>query len=92
VVQGSGHFRLTFTPDNGVTKTYDVFKFVDGGVALGMYNTDEVCEHCNMMMTISHLIEYSRLCPFMLSICNQQEMAALFEHKEYDSEEIRWSL
>lgn len=42
VVKGAGHLELTFTPKDGSPKvTYPVFDFPGGGVAMGMYNTDE---------------------------------------------------
>eukprot|EP00112_Aurelia_sp_Birch-Aquarium-sp1_P009125 Seg2025.1 transcript_id=Seg2025.1/GoldUCD/mRNA.D3Y31 product="Isocitrate dehydrogenase" protein_id=Seg2025.1/GoldUCD/D3Y31 len=42
VVSGAGNFSLTFTPaDGGNTTSVSVFDFKDGGVILGMYNTDE---------------------------------------------------
>jgi isocitrate dehydrogenase len=43
VVKGAGHLEMTFTPkDNPAGKiTYPVFDFPGGGVAMGMYNTDE---------------------------------------------------
>jgi isocitrate dehydrogenase len=43
VVPGAGTFEIVFTPKNGgEKKTYKVFDFPEaGGVALGMYNTDE---------------------------------------------------
>lgn len=41
VVSGPGKFQLVFNPsDGGEVKTYDVFDFPGGGVAMGMYNTD----------------------------------------------------
>ena len=43
VVKGSGTFELSFTPDDGSEPLeIEVFKFKDGGVGMGMYNTDEV--------------------------------------------------
>jgi len=43
VIQGQGKLELVFTPSNDPTKkqTYTVFDFPGGGVAMGMYNTDE---------------------------------------------------
>jgi isocitrate dehydrogenase len=43
VVQGAGRLELTFTPKDNPEKkvTYNVFDFPGGGVAMGMYNTDE---------------------------------------------------
>jgi isocitrate dehydrogenase len=42
VVSKPGKFKLVFTPDQGGKEdTYEVFHFKDGGVAMGMYNTDE---------------------------------------------------
>ncbi|KAL6066017.1 Isocitrate dehydrogenase [NADP] [Balamuthia mandrillaris] len=43
VVKGKGKFQLVFTPEDGSPQqVYNVFDFPeDGGVAMGMYNTDE---------------------------------------------------
>jgi len=42
VVPGAGKLELTFTPASGGQKlNYTVFDFPAGGVAMGMYNTDE---------------------------------------------------
>jgi len=43
VVPGAGKLEITFTPTNGGNKiTHNVFDFTNGGgVAMGMYNTDE---------------------------------------------------
>jgi len=44
VVPGTGKLEIKFTPDNGEEPMeYTVFQFENsGGVALAMYNTDEV--------------------------------------------------
>ena len=43
IVPGKGILELTFTPANGGEKLVrDVYHFEDAGVALAMYNTDEV--------------------------------------------------
>jgi len=40
-VPGAGTLTMTFTPDDGsAPKSYEVYHFEDGGVALGMYNLD----------------------------------------------------
>lgn len=42
VVKKPGKFQIVFSPEDGSEKqVYDVFDFPDGGVVLGMYNTDE---------------------------------------------------
>jgi len=41
VVEGSGKLEMVFTPSKGEKKVFPVFDFKDGGVAMGMYNTDE---------------------------------------------------
>ena len=47
VVKGKGKLTMTFTPeDGGETQQFQVFNFEDGGVAMGMYNTDKVCVCC----------------------------------------------
>jgi isocitrate dehydrogenase len=43
VVDKPGKFELVFTPNDGsAPKRFEVFNFKSPGVALGMYNTDEV--------------------------------------------------
>jgi hypothetical protein len=43
VVDKPGKFELVFTPSDGsAPKRFEVFNFKSSGVALGMYNTDEV--------------------------------------------------
>jgi len=43
VVDKPGKFEITFIPeDGGQPKKFEVFNYRGGGVALGMYNTDEV--------------------------------------------------
>ncbi len=42
VVPGPGKLTMTFTPaGGGAPKTYEVFDFPEGGVAMGMYNLDD---------------------------------------------------
>jgi len=41
VVPGAGKLQLVFTPTGGEAKTYEVYNYKAGGVALAMYNTDE---------------------------------------------------
>ena len=44
VVDKAGKFELVFTPSDGSAATrLEAFNFKDGGVIMGMYNTDEVC-------------------------------------------------
>ena len=44
VVPSSGRVDIVFTPEEeGPTQTYKVHSFSGPGVALGMYNTDQVC-------------------------------------------------
>ena len=47
VVPGAGKLDIKFTPDDGSDPMqYTVFQFENsGGVALAMYNTDEVLNH-----------------------------------------------
>ena len=43
VVRGAGKFTISFEPVNGDKKTTVVYDFTgEGGVMMGMYNTDEV--------------------------------------------------
>jgi len=42
VIKGKGKLTMTFTPENGEPKTWDVYEYEGaGGVAMSMYNTDE---------------------------------------------------
>jgi isocitrate dehydrogenase len=42
VVKGAGKLEITFTPKDGSPAVkYNIFDFPGGGVAMGMYNTDE---------------------------------------------------
>ena len=40
-VIGKGSLTITFTPENGSPRSYQVYDFEGDGVALAMYNTDE---------------------------------------------------
>jgi isocitrate dehydrogenase len=41
VCMGSGKLTITFTPENGIAETHEIYDFKGDGVAMGMYNTDE---------------------------------------------------
>ncbi len=41
VTKGPGKLTMTFTPENGEPKVYDVYEFKGDGVAMTMYNIDE---------------------------------------------------
>merc|ERR1712179_334215 len=42
VAKGAGKFEMSFTPADGSEKqTWQVFNFTEGGVGMGMYNTDD---------------------------------------------------
>jgi isocitrate dehydrogenase len=42
VIKGKGKLTMTFTPENGESKTWDIYEYEGaGGVAMSMYNTDE---------------------------------------------------
>jgi isocitrate dehydrogenase len=41
LIEGKGKFTMTFTPENGEPKTWEVYDFQGSGVAMSMYNTDE---------------------------------------------------
>lgn len=40
IIPGKGCLTMTFTPENGVSETYEVYNFSGPGIAMGMYNTD----------------------------------------------------
>jgi isocitrate dehydrogenase len=41
VIKGKGTLKMTFTNEDGETKTWEVYNFQGDGVAMAMYNTDE---------------------------------------------------
>ena len=41
VIKGKGKLTMTFVPEDGETKTWEVYDFDGDGVAMAMYNTDE---------------------------------------------------
>lgn len=41
VIPGKGTLTMTYTDENGETKSWEVHQFEGSGVAMGMYNTDE---------------------------------------------------
>lgn len=41
VIKGKGKLTMTFVPEEGDTKTWEVYDFEGDGVAMAMYNTDE---------------------------------------------------
>ena len=41
VIKGKGKLTMTFKSENGATKTWDVYEYNNGGVAMSMYNTDD---------------------------------------------------
>ena len=41
VIKGRGKLTMVFEPEEGETKTWDVYQYDNGGVAMSMYNTDE---------------------------------------------------
>ncbi len=42
VIKGKGKLTMTFTPENGESRSWEVYNYVgEGGVAMSMYNTDE---------------------------------------------------
>jgi isocitrate dehydrogenase len=41
VIKGKGKLIMTFVPEEGETKTWEVYDFEGDGVAMAMYNTDE---------------------------------------------------
>jgi isocitrate dehydrogenase len=41
LTKGKGKLTMTFTPESGEPKTWDVFEFKGDGVGMAMYNTDE---------------------------------------------------
>ena len=41
VVKGKGRLKLTFTPENGEVREWEVYNFEGDGVAMAMFNTDE---------------------------------------------------
>ena len=63
----SGTLEIKFTPTegNGEPMVFKIYDFLGGGVAMGMYNTDEVSMHFLVLPIYSlcsrhHCIFYSR--------------------------------
>ncbi len=50
VIPGKGTLSMTFKPENGEAQTWEIFKFDEAGVAMGMYNLD------------SSIAEFARSC------------------------------
>lgn len=40
LIPGKGHLTMTFTSENGIPQSHDIYYFDGPGIALGMYNTD----------------------------------------------------
>lgn len=40
-IEGKGRLTITFTPENGEPQIHEIHKFENGGVGMGMFNTDE---------------------------------------------------
>ena len=58
MAQGSGKFELVFTPDKGEQQRFECFNFTDGGVGMGMYNTDEVGYHGYLTCVVLYVMSY----------------------------------
>jgi len=43
-IKGKGKLTMTFTPENGVPQTWDVYDYTGDGVAMSMYNTKKSIE------------------------------------------------
>ena len=41
VIKGKGKLTMTFVPEEGETKTWEIYDYEGDGVAMAMYNTDE---------------------------------------------------
>ncbi len=41
VIKGKGKLTMTFTPEAGETKSWEIYNYEGDGVAMAMYNTDE---------------------------------------------------
>lgn len=53
VVPGAGKLEMKFTPSDGsAPMEYVVYDFNGGGVAMGMYNTDQVISVCFVLLLL----------------------------------------
>jgi isocitrate dehydrogenase len=43
-IEGKGRLTITFTPENGEPQIHEIHKFENGGVGMGMFNTDDSIE------------------------------------------------
>ena len=43
-IEGKGKLTISFTPESGEPQIYDIHDFEDGGVGMGMFNTDSSIE------------------------------------------------
>lgn len=41
IIPEKGRLTMTFTPNKGKSKNYEIYNFSGSGIAMGMYNTDE---------------------------------------------------
>ena len=66
VVDKAGKFELVFTPSDGSAATrLEAFNFKDGGVIMGMYNTDEVCYGAGSLHWLQFGLCYFQGCGFV---------------------------
>ena len=74
VVPGAGALELTFTPaDGSEKKTFKVFDFKAAGVALGMYNTDEVISCSKLCLIFQSIRDFAHSC-FQFALQKKQPL------------------
>lgn len=83
VLNQPGKLEMVFTPTGGEPQRVTIFDFKGPGVGMGMYNTDEVMSCFDSLISVYHW-----LCSQLLPICTQQEVDVVYEHEEYDPQEI----
>lgn len=93
VVPKPGKVELVYTPKDGSQPVhYPMFEFKDGGVALGMYNTDESIRafaHSSFQVSFFYFILSDRYLLFHILLDGyQQKMAPLHVHQKYNSQAI----
>ena len=94
VVDRPGKLEISFTPADGSSpQKYEVFNFDGAGVAMGMYNTEEVSLSLELLIIQSLVhdisrVVYSRIRALVLPIRCGQGSGFVSQHQEHDLEKV----